>query len=202
MQRVRREVYLDPGTSMHSRYAAGDCGACRLKPSPRFHTKMTLAGLGIGGLAIALVTEKTLDNLIGGIALLMDKAVHVGDFCQIGGRIGAVEDIGLRSLEAEHFRPESAAGSQRVACANGVQNLAARKKLLMNQTFSLRIQTQVEQLRFWLHRVQTMLDEHPDIETSTWSIRVANFAGAVFALQLFAYGQQATLRNSPQFART
>ena len=40
-----------------------------------FDTKTTLAGLGIGGLAIALGAQKTLDNLIGGIALLTDKAV-------------------------------------------------------------------------------------------------------------------------------
>ena len=69
------------------------------------------------------------------------------------------------------------------------ENLAARKKLLMNQTFSLRIETQVEQLRFVLHQVQSMLDEHPDIEPGTSRIRVAKFAGAAFALELFAYGK-------------
>jgi MscS family membrane protein len=66
--------------------------------------------------------------------------------------------------------------------------MTARKKLLMNQTFSLRIETQGEQLRFVLHRVQSMLDEHPDIERGTSRIRVANVAGAAFELELFAYG--------------
>ena len=47
--------------------------------------KTTLAGLGIGGLAIALGAQKTLENIVGGVSLLMDKAVHVGDFCEIGG---------------------------------------------------------------------------------------------------------------------
>ena len=63
------------------------------------NVKTTLAGLGIGGLAIALAAQKSLENLIGGVSLLMDKAVHVGDFCQIGDRLGTVEDIGLRSLK-------------------------------------------------------------------------------------------------------
>jgi len=45
--------------------------------------KTTLAGLGIGGLAIALATQKSLENLIGGVSLLMDKAVRIGDFCQM-----------------------------------------------------------------------------------------------------------------------
>ena len=61
--------------------------------------KTTLAGLGIGGLAIALAAQKTLENLIGGVSLLMDEAVSVGDFCQIGDQLGTVEDIGLRSLK-------------------------------------------------------------------------------------------------------
>ena len=52
--------------------------------------KTTLAGLGIGGLAIALGAQKSLENLIGGVSLLMDKAVHTGDFCEIGGKLGTV----------------------------------------------------------------------------------------------------------------
>ncbi len=60
-----------------------------------FNVKATLAGLGIGGLAIALAAQKTLENVIGGVSLLMDKAVQVGD---LGDQIGTVEDIGLRSL--------------------------------------------------------------------------------------------------------
>jgi len=67
------------------------------------NVKATLAGLGIGGLAIALAAQKTLENLIGGLSLLMDKAVHVGDFCRIGDQLGSIEDIGLRS----HPRPKS-----------------------------------------------------------------------------------------------
>jgi MscS family membrane protein len=43
----------------------------------------TLAGLGIGGLAVALGAQKTLENLIGGVSLLIDKAVQVGDFLKI-----------------------------------------------------------------------------------------------------------------------
>src|SRR5439155_24111408 len=61
--------------------------------------KTALAGLGIGGLAIALAAQKSLENLIGGVSLLMDKAVQVGDFCRIGDRVGTVEDIELCSLK-------------------------------------------------------------------------------------------------------
>ena len=52
------------------------------------NVKTTLAGLGIGGLAIALGAQKSLENLIAGISLLLDKDVGVGDFCQIDTQLG------------------------------------------------------------------------------------------------------------------
>jgi MscS family membrane protein len=67
------------------------------------------------------------------------------------------------------------------------ENFGPRRKCLLNQHFSLRIETQVEQLRLVLDRVQSMLDEHPAIEAGTSRIRVANFAGAAFELELWAF---------------
>jgi MscS family membrane protein len=61
-------------------------------------TKTALAGVGIGGVAIAFGAQKTVENLLGGIFLLTDKAVAVGDKCRIGDRVGTVEDITLRSI--------------------------------------------------------------------------------------------------------
>jgi MscS family membrane protein len=67
------------------------------------------------------------------------------------------------------------------------ENFGPRRKCLLNQHFSLRIETQVEQLRTVLDRVQNMLDQHPAIEAGTSRIRVADFAGAAFELELWAF---------------
>ena len=56
-----------------------------------------VAGLGVGGLAIALAVRPTLENVIGGLTLFADRPVRVGDFCVYGDDIGTVEEIGLRS---------------------------------------------------------------------------------------------------------
>lgn len=161
-----------------------------------FNMKTTLAGLGIGGLAIALAAQKALENLIGGVSLLMDKAVHVGDLCQIGDQLGFVEDIGLRSLKLRTL------GQDLLVVPNGslaqmqFANLTSRRKLLINQNFLLRIETQVEQLRFVLDRVQSMLNQHPAIEPGTSRVRIAKVAGAAFEVELFAYGKTG---DWPQF---
>jgi MscS family membrane protein len=153
------------------------------------NVKTTLAGLGIGGLAIALAAQKSLENIIGGVSLLMDKAVHVGDFCEIGGKLGTVEDIGLRSLKLRTLDQNLLVVPNGALAQMQFQNMKARPKLLLNQSFSLRIETTVEQLRFVLDRVQSMFDEHPSIEPGSSRIRVSDFAGAAFDMELFAYAK-------------
>ncbi len=153
------------------------------------NVKTTLAGLGIGGLAIALGAQKTLENIIGGVSLLMDKAVHAGDFCEIGGKLGTVEDIGLRSLRLRTLDQNLLVVPNSSLAQMQFQNMKARSKLLLSQNFSLRIETRVEQLRLVLDGVQRMLDQHPSIESGTSRIRVADFAGAAFELELWAYAK-------------
>jgi MscS family membrane protein len=153
------------------------------------NVKTTLAGLGIGGLAIALAAQKTLENLIGGVSLLMDKAIRVGDFCQIGGQLGTVEDIGLRSLKLRTLDQNLSVVPNGSLAQMQFENMARRSKLLINQTFALRIETRAEQLRFVVDRVQSMLDQHPAIEPKSCRVRAMNFVGAAYQMELFAYGK-------------
>jgi MscS family membrane protein len=146
-----------------------------------------LAGLGIGGLAVALAAQKTLENLIGGISLLLDRAIQVGDFCKIGDRVGTVADIGLRSLKLRTLDQNLLVVPNGVLAQMQFENMKDRPKLLLQQTFSLRIETQVEQLRFVLDGVERMLKEDPAIESGSSRLRVTNFAGAAFELELFAF---------------
>lgn len=148
-----------------------------------------LAGLGIGGLAVALAAQKTLENLIGGVSLLMDRAIQVGDFCKIGDRLGTVEDIGLRSLKMRTLDQNLLVVPNGALAQMQFENMKARPKLLISQNFSLRIETRVEQLRFVLDSVQKVFDEDPAIEAGTSRVRVTNFDGAAFQLELFAYGK-------------
>jgi MscS family membrane protein len=152
-----------------------------------FNVRTMLAGLGIGGLAIALAAQKTLENLIGGVTLLMDKAVQVGDFCRIGDRLGTVEDVGLRSLKLRTLDQNLLVVPNGTLAQMSFENMTHRPKLLINPTFDLRIETETEQLRFVLDRAQKMLDGHPAIEAGSSRVRVANFEGASFAVELFAY---------------
>ena len=126
---------------------------------------------------------------MGVVLLLMDNARHVGDFCEIGGKLGTVEDIGLRSLKLRTLDQNLLVVPNGALAQMQFQNMKNRPKLLLNQNFSLRIETTVEQLRSVLDGVQSMLNEHPRIEPGSSRLRVAAISGAAFEMELFAYGK-------------
>jgi MscS family membrane protein len=151
-----------------------------------FDTKAMLTGLGIGGLAIALAGQKTLENIIGGASLLLDKAVKVGDLCRIGDKLGNVEDVGLRSLRLRMLDQTVLVVPNGVLATLQFENLASRTKLLINDSFSIRIETEMHQLEGLLKLLQDMLDGHEKVERDARA-RVVRFSGAAIELELFAY---------------
>ena len=71
-----------------------------------------LTGLGIGGIAVAFAAQKTLENLFGGIMIISDQPVRVGDFCRAGDYLGTVENIGLRSTRTPDAQANGCVGSK------------------------------------------------------------------------------------------
>lgn len=146
-----------------------------------------LAGLGIGGIAVALAAQKTIENLFGGISILTDRVIRVGDLCSVGQTIGTVEDIGLRSTRIRTFeRGLISVPNGSLATAN-VENLSARDKMRIFCTLSLSYQTSRAQLEAVLEQAGAMLRQHPRLESSSAWIRLANFTGNGLALEMQAY---------------
>jgi MscS family membrane protein len=146
-----------------------------------------LAGLGIGGIAVALAAQKTIENLFGGISILTDRVMRVGDLCRVGETMGTVEDIGLRSTRIRTCeRGLISVPNGSLASAN-VENLSARDKLRVFCTVGLRYETSRDQLERVLQQVGTMLREHPRVESTTAWIRLAKLADSALELEMQAY---------------
>ena len=84
-----------------------------------------LAGLGIGGLAVALAIRPTLENLIGGVILYIDRPVRVGDFCSFGAKTATVESIGIRSTQLRALDRTLIIGAECPLCRYGDRQLGA-----------------------------------------------------------------------------
>jgi MscS family membrane protein len=146
-----------------------------------------LAGLGIGGIAVALAAQKTLENFFGGISILSDRVMRVGDLCRVGEAIGTVEDIGLRSTRIRTFeRGLISVPNGSLATAN-VENLSARDKMRIFGTISLDYATSRAQLEAVLAETGAMLREHPRLERGSAWIRLAKLAAGGLELEMQAY---------------
>jgi len=152
-----------------------------------FNLTTALAGLGIGGLAIGFGAQKTIENLFGGISLLGDEVIRVGDSCNFNGRVGTVEDISLRSTRIRTIeRTELSIPNGALATMN-IENLTRRDKFLFNPNLSLRPETTPDQLRYVLTESRRFLYQHPKVETASARIRLANLEQGWPSLEVFSY---------------
>lgn len=146
-----------------------------------------LAGVGIGGIALALAAQKTIENLFGGISILTDRVMRVGDLCRVGDTIGTVEDIGLRSTRIRTFERGLISVPNGALSATNIENLSARDKMRIFCKLGLRCETSRAQLEAVLAKVNAMLGAHSRIEHSTAWIRLARLADSSLELEMQAY---------------
>jgi MscS family membrane protein len=152
-----------------------------------FNLTTMLAGLGIGGIAIAFAAQKTLENLFGGVSVLADEVIRVGDYCRFGDRTGTVEDISLRSTRVRtDARTELSIPNGALATMN-IENFTRRDKIQFNPVLAIRYETTADQLRYLLAEIRRMLYEHPKVESDTANIRFANFDSSALRLEISSY---------------
>jgi MscS family membrane protein len=162
-----------------------------------FNLTTVLAGLGIGGIAIAFAAQKTLENLFGGISVLADEVIRVGDYCRFGDRTGTVEDISLRSTRVRtDARTQLSIPNGSLATMN-IENFARRDKILFNPVLSIRCETTADQLRYVLAETRKILYEHPKVGSDSANIRFANFDSSSLRLEIVAF---VLTRDSNEFA--
>jgi small-conductance mechanosensitive channel len=126
--------------------------------------KALLAGLGVGGLAVALAGQKTVENLFGGLVLVLDQPVRAGDFCKFGDNTGEVLEVGLRSIKLR------TAERTIITVPNGefsqlvLENYALRDRVKFSSTLCLRLDTEGERLQRILAALEARLvaDDHVD----------------------------------------
>ena len=146
-----------------------------------------LAGLGIGGLAVGLGAQKTFENLLGGIAILSDRALQIGDTCRIGDQTGTVEDIGLRSTKIRTQDRTLVSIPNGTVATAVLENYRWRDKILTRQIVRLPYDLSIAHLRYVLDQMRAALDVHPKVEAKTCRVRLLRFADYAYEVEVYAY---------------
>jgi MscS family membrane protein len=152
-----------------------------------FDITTVVAGLGIGSIAVAFAAQKTLENLLGGISILGDQVIRVGETCRIGDHVGVVEDISLRSTRIRTLeRTELSVPNGQLANMN-VENISRSDKSLMRTKLELARGTSADRLTVVLEEIRAMLGQHPRVNPDTIRVRLMGFGESSLEVEVFCH---------------
>lgn len=146
-----------------------------------------LAGLGIGGLALAFGAQKTIENLFGSVAIAADQPCRVGDTVKVEDFVGTVEHIGTRSTRIR------TADRTIITIPNGrladmrIETFAARDRIRLSATVGLAPATTEEQLRTVLAGMERVLRTHPKVWPEAVVVRLAALGSSAFEVEVLCW---------------
>jgi MscS family membrane protein len=146
-----------------------------------------LAGLGVGGIAVALAAQKTLENVIAGVSLIADQAVRVGDTLKLGDVVGTVVDVGLRSTSIRTLDRTVITVPNGQMASMSLEILSARDKFWFHPLIGLRYETSPAQLRSIIGEIHDLLAEHSSIDASSLRVNFLRLNAFSFDIDIFAY---------------
>jgi MscS family membrane protein len=152
-----------------------------------FQVASLLAGLGIGGIALALAAQKTVENLFGSVAIGVDQPFRVGDFVKVEDVVGTVEAIGMRSTRLRTL------DRTLVTIPNGkladmrTETFAARDRMRLLANLGLVYGTTAEQLRAVLAGIEAALRAHPLLWPDALSVRFNEFRDSSLNVEVMAW---------------
>jgi MscS family membrane protein len=148
-----------------------------------------LAGLGVGGLALALAFQKTGEHLFGSIALAIDQPFRVGDFVKVEEFVGTVETIGLRSTRFRTLdRTLIAIPNGRLADMR-LESFTARDRMRLACTVGLVYGTTAAQMREVLEGLERALRAHPKIWPDAVVVRFKELGASSLDVEVMAWFQ-------------
>ena len=152
-----------------------------------FNASTLLAGLGIGGLAIALAAQKTVENIIGAITLYTSAPIKIGDFCRFGNSFGVVEEIGLRSTRIRTLDRSVIYVANAKFIDMNLENYSEREKIAFRPKIFLAPSTRKENLEAVLEAIRAMLSDNEMIAASPQRTHFKAYTIYGLELDILAY---------------
>jgi MscS family membrane protein len=148
-----------------------------------------VAGLGIGGLAVALGAQKSFENLFGAFAIGGDQPFREGDFVKVEDFVGTVEVIGLRSTR---FRTLD---RTLITIPNGrlaemrLESFTVRDRMRLFTKIRLAYGTTERQMRAVLDGIERVLREHPRLWPDSLTVRLVELGESTLGIDVMAWFQ-------------
>jgi MscS family membrane protein len=145
-----------------------------------------VTGLGIGGVAFALASKESLENLLGSFTIFFDKPFTVGDIVTLGGVTGIVEKVGFRSTRIRTFDKSIVTVPNKNIISTELDNLGARPVRRVKFNIGLTYDTSVENIKNIVDDIQKLVDDHP-MTNQEGKVRFLNFGASSLDIMVLYY---------------
>lgn len=146
-----------------------------------------IAALGIGGIALALGAQKTVENLVGSVTVIADRPIQVGDFCRVGDVVGTVEDVGIRSTRIRTNDRTVVTIPNGDFSSRQIENYAKRDRFLFAPTIGIEYSNNADKVREAVSIIEGVLVAHEQVLQDAPRARFTNFGESSLDIEIFSY---------------
>lgn len=146
-----------------------------------------LAGLGVGGFAVALAARDSLANLLGSIVIIFERPFRVGHWIKIGDTEGTVEDVGFRSIRIRTFYNSLISIPNNEVVNAVIDNLGRRRMRRQRFFVQIRYDTPREKVEQFINGIKRLITDHPMTEKDEFHIRFNGFGESGLEILLYFY---------------
>ncbi len=134
-----------------------------------------LAGLGVGGIALALALQKPIEDLLGAISIYSQQPIVTGDLCKYGTTLGKIEEIGLRTTRIRTLNDTLVSVPNCIIAHGAIENYSARQKMLYHPELPLRYDTTQKQMQTIIDAIGEMASKHEGVISKSVRIMFTEF---------------------------
>lgn len=170
-----------------------------------YNVSGVIAGLGLGGLAVALAAQDALANIFAGIVIIADRPFSVGDWISTPAVEGTVEEVSFRSTKIRTFAQALVTVPNKVLANEAVTNWTRMGKRRVSFNLQVALHTPREKLERCVRRIRETLQNDPDIHPETILVYFESFGESSLEIILYfftkttAYAEYLAVKESINF---
>jgi len=145
------------------------------------------AGLGVGGIAIAMAAKESLENLFGSFVIFLDRPFVVGDIVTVGNTTGVIENVGFRSTRIRTFDKSLVTVPNKKMVDAEVDNLGMRTSRRAKFNVGLTYNTNKTQIKKIIKDIKIIIDKHPNTERDLGRVKFTNFGSSSLDIMIVFY---------------
>lgn len=146
-----------------------------------------IAALGVGGLALALGAQKTIENLVGSVVMVADSPVRIGDYCSFGNQAGTVIDIGIRSSRVRTLNRTIVTVPNSDFSSMQIENYTSRDMFHFLHNLYIKRNADIDVVFKMVKKLDQFLDEH-ELTNQEWNqANISELRQDCYVIQLRAY---------------